>query len=545
MANYSKIYLTFILIFVSLMGFGQDRYVVKYKYKPNSTFNLNEPETFLTPKAIERREKERILPDSTDLPVSPKYIQQVKPLVKRVNYHLKWFNASVVVADEGQVADLEKLPFVKEVELIANKFHEQEISAQSSILKLPLKIKLKSNTEEDYALQNNLLGIPEMHQEGLTGNGLTIAVFDAGFLNTDKIDGMKHLFDNNQIITARDFVTPWSENVFRSETHGTSSLSLIAANDQNTLVSGAYDANYILCITEDVSSEFRVEEYNWARAAEYADSLGVDIINSSLGYNHFDDPAMNYSKEALDGKTAVISQAAFMAGEKGILVVSSVGNSGGNTNTTLTAPADAKGILAVGAVTLDLNRASFSSVGPTADGRIKPDLMALGDGVRLWRVQNGTSTASGTSFSAPQITALAAGIWQGRPHWTKDELIDYLLKSGSQAENPDSYFGYGIPDFFVAYQGEITGEEIVPEKFETVIYPNPTDGNQLYIKFGHMDTCDFTIYDTSGKVLAHNILYRSSNKIPYEASLTSFSSGVYIIQLSEGILRERHKLFIQ
>ncbi len=545
MANYNKIYLTLILTFICIFVYAQDRYVVKYQFKPNSAYQLDEPENFLSPKAIARREKEGITPDSTDLPVSQKYIDQVKTLVNRINYNSKWFNASIVVADENQVAQLEALPFVTDVELIAKKFHAQEVSEQTSILKFPVRIKLKSNTEEDYALQNNLLGIPEMHQEGLTGNGLTIAVFDAGFKNTDKIEGMKHLFDNNQILATRDFVTPWSENVYRTETHGTSSLSLIAANDLNTLVSGAYDAHYILCITEDVSSEYRVEEYNWAKAAEFSDSLGVDIINSSLGYNHFDDPTMNYSKEVLDGKTAVISQAAHLAGEKGILVVSSVGNSGGNTNTTLTAPADAEGILSIGAVSMDLSRSSFSSVGPTADGRIKPELMALGNGVRLWRVENGTSTASGTSFSAPQITALAAGVWQGRPDWTKDELIEYLLKSGSKAENPDSYYGYGIPDFFIAYQGEITGEEIAPETFETVIYPNPTDGNQLYIKFGHLDTCDLTIYDTNGKILSQNTLSRASNKIPYEANLNAFSKGIYIIQLSEGILRERHKLFIQ
>ncbi|WP_200978465.1 S8 family serine peptidase [Echinicola sp. 20G] len=540
---------TALIILQGTMAYGQDRYAIKYKYKPQDTYSLDEPTGFLTQKAMDRREREGVLADSTDLPVAERYIDIIDDMVDNVQYHSKWINASVVVANAEQIEAIKALPFVKEdgVELVAKGFYMNGRSSNSNILKMPVSIQVrgKSKAEEDYAFQNGLLGVPEMHGEGLTGKGITIAVFDGGFMNTDEIVGLKHLFDDNKIIATKDLVTPWSESVYRTETHGTSALSLIAANDVNTLVSGAYGANYILCITEDVASEYRIEEYNWARAAEFADSLGVDIINSSLGYTTFNDPSMNYEKSDLDGKTAVITQAATLAAERGILVVSSAGNEGGGSETTITAPSDAEGILAIGAVSKDLSRASFSSIGPTADGRIKPDLSALGSGVRLWRGSNNTSTASGTSFSAPQIAALAAGIWQGRPHWTKDELIHYLLKSGSQAENPDDQLGYGIPNFDLVYFGEVLDVEEEFEEFQTKIYPNPVNGEELFIQFGNSDQCDFTLIDTNGKVIGQNTLTRNSNRVPYEVQLAAMHTGLYVIELNEGFNKERHKLLIK
>ncbi len=254
---------------------------------------------------------------------------------------------------------------------------------------------------------------------------------------------------------------------------------------------------------------------------------------------------MNYPKDQLDGNTAIVSQAASLAANRGILVVSSAGNSGGSSETTITAPADVEGSLAVGAVTVNLNRATFSSIGPTADGRIKPDLMALGNGVRLWKTSNSTSTSSGTSFSAPQITALAAGIWQGRPHWTKDELIHYILQSGTNAEDPDNEFGYGIPNFLVAYYGEITEVNEVPELVQTEIYPNPSDGHELFIQFGHQGACTFRIFDTNGQIISENSLSRDSNRSPYELEIEKLHAGMYVIELNEGLLTERHKLLIR
>jgi len=540
--------ITLILVTGSV-SFGQDRYVVKYKYKPQTEYSLEEPGAFLTQKALDRRDREGVLADSTDLPVSQQYVDEVRGMVEKILYNSKWFNASIVIATNEQVKKLLDLDFVMEegVELIAKGYYTEGENSRKSLLKSPLNIQIlsKSKTEDDYAFQNGLLGVPEMHAEGLTGFGMTIAVFDGGFLNMEEIEGMRHLLDDEKIIATKDYVHHWSDNVFRADAHGTSALSLIAANDVNTLVSGAYDANYILCITEDVDSEYRIEEYNWARAAEFADSLGTDIISSSLGYTIFSDPSMNYGKSALDGETALITKAASLAGEKGILVVSSAGNDGGSSETTITAPADAKGILSVGAVNMDLTRSSFSSVGPTADGRIKPDVMALGNGVRLLRGSTGSSTSSGTSFSAPQIAALAAGIWQGRPEWTKDELIHYILQSGDNSADPNNEFGYGVPNFELAYFGEVLETENQPEIYETKIYPNPLDGNELFIQFGHQEQCDYTLLDINGRVIGKNTLSRKSNGDPYQIQLTSINTGLYVIELVEGFTAERHKLLIR
>ncbi len=526
---------------------AQDRYAIRYKYKPNTAYSLDQPEAFLTADAIQRRSHEGIPIDSLDLPVSPCNIDQIKPLVKEIIYQSKWMNASVVTATEEQVKLIDKLAIVDTVELVARGFYEEGKRSGGNLLQSNVSIRILSRTsaEEDYAYQNGLIGISEMHQEGLTGEGVKIAVLDGGFMNADKISGLQHLFDNEQIIATKDFVKPWSNDVFRTENHGTAALSLIASNDPENLVSGAYDASYILCITEDVASEYRIEEYNWSRAAEYADSLGTDIISSSLGYRFYDDPRMDYDIEDLDGKTAIISQAANIASSKGIIVITSAGNAGNKTASTISVPADAEGILAIGSVDKNLEASSFSSIGPSADGRIKPDLTTLGRGVWLWHNENGTSTSNGTSYSAPQIAGLVAGIRQGRPEWKKEELLGYLLASGSQAEDPDNYYGYGIPNFHLAYFGQVLDVEKSPEIYQTKIYPNPTDGREFFIQFGAQNNCHYLLYDTQGQIVTKDRLSRQSQKEPYEMEFKRKLSGLYIIELQEGNVRERHKVFIQ
>jgi subtilisin family serine protease len=307
----------------------------------------------------------------------------------------------------------------------------------------------------------------------------------------------------------------------------------MASNEKSKLISGAFQAQYILCITEDVSSEFRIEEYNWIRAAEFSDSLGVDIINSSLGYNIFDDPEMNYSKEDLDGKTAVITIGASMAAYKGILVISSAGNEGNGNWETLTAPADAAGTIAVGSVTNGLIKSSFSSTGPTFDGRLKPDLVAFGSGVTLWRKVEGPTTSSGTSFTSPQIAALAAGLWEARPEWTREQIIQNLLNSGTMAEAPNMEVGFGIPNFLDAYYGEILDLEEYKESELAVVYPNPLDGNQLFVEFGKENQCSFRMTNARGQVVSDLILSRNSPRLPYQIKIENASPGLYFLECRE------------
>ncbi|WP_194775770.1 S8 family peptidase [Pararhodonellum marinum] len=537
--------ITLLIIIISATDqfiYAQNAYAVFYKYKPQEHFSLDNPAEFLGEKALLRRAKEGVVPDSTDLPVSDSYVATLKPMVQKIKYHSKWLNASVVRAEESDLAAILDLPFVDKIDYLAPGPHENGRLGNKSGIKATIEKKNANKKTEDFEFQNSLIGIPQMFAEGLTGAGVTVAVFDGGFFNVNILPAFQHLFDNNQIIATKDLVFEESETVFHSSGHGTNVLSLIAAYQEEAIIGGAYNANYVLCLTEDVRSEYRIEEYNWVRAAEFADSLGTDIINSSLGYYDFDDSSMDYSIIDFDGKTAIISQGAALAAKKGILVVTSVGNYGTRGSSSLTAPSDAEGILSVGSVGSSLERSSFSSMGPTIDGRTKPELVAFGQGVSLLRPNGTVGTTNGTSFSAPQVTALAAGIWEGRPEWTKDQLLDALLNSASQAENPDSAVGYGIPDFYKAYFGEILNLEPESEPVIFSLYPNPLEGQTLYFKYGNTKGCEFTLFDVQGKVIAYEQLKRTDHTSPYEIELGGLKTGLYIVELKGEQVPKRVKL---
>jgi len=511
-------------------GLAQDRYAVHYKYKPNGVFS----ESLLSEKSITRRSRDNVLLDSTDLPVATKYIEAIRPYVNRFIYHSKWLNASIIQASEEAIKDISSLDFVNEVNLVAK---GEGGTLERSTKNYKAKKKKKGNSSatapSDFEFQNSILGISAMHEAGFTGEGVLVAIFDAGFLNVDKIPAFDHLFTEQKIYATKDFVVPDSDNVYRADTHGTGTLSLMAAYDPENLIAGAYGASYILCITEDVDSEYRIEEYNWVKAAEYADSLGVDLINSSLGYNYFDDEGMNYSKEDLDGQTAIITKGANMAAEKGILVVSSAGNEGNISWKTITVPSDAKNILSVGAINSNLNKAGFSSIGPSVDNRIKPELVAYGSGVTLWRQEEGTSSSSGTSFSAPQVEALAAGLREANPNWTNEKLREQILLSGSQFSQPDNELGYGVPDFTRAMFGKLIEDGEPEGESTTRVYPNPLTKDELLIEFGTSINCTMKLFASDGKLVSELELERSKSNFPYSASMEVLNPGIYLVELQD------------
>jgi serine protease AprX len=543
MVNYNKYFLLLLAILVSGTVLAQNRYAVHFKFKPQELYSFNNPQEFLTEKSLERRQRQQIALDSLDFPVSKKYTDAIQSSVDLILYNSHWLNASIVTANPENIPVLESLPFVEKVVFIApGNFSKARLGFNSKAgLNVNFNIKSKKNSAP-YDFQNQVLGIPQMHEAGFKGKGITIAVFDAGFPGVNQVAALAHLFENNQIVGTRDFVHIGNNDVYSKNQHGTNVLSLIAAYDQEFLVSGAPESDYILCITEDVPTEYRIEEYNWVKAAEYADSLGVDIINSSLGYWDFDDPSMDYTINDLDGETAVVTIGASVAANKGILVVTSAGNYGTRGESSLTAPADAKGILAIGAVKSDLTRSSFSSRGPTADGRIKPDVSAFGEQVWVIRSNGVASRGNGTSFSAPQVTALAAGLWQGRPEWTKDDLVENLIRSAHQVEAPDNLLGYGIPDFYKAYFGEILDIVTVDREGHWKVYPNPIEGTDLFISFGSNLKGEFSLIDMHGKIIKREILTRTDLQIPFEVNLPEIRNGVYFVQMQSGKKIQRTKL---
>ena len=531
-------FLVFLLSFGwTTKGLAQDRYAVFFKFKPQKEYSLGSPSKFLTDKAIQRRLREKFPIDSLDLPVTASYIQGISSLSQELLYVSKWLNAAIVVTDAEGKKKMEGLPFVQKVDWVAKGFisrtgnrNSTEVSAAQ-----PKKWVLEQSYRQAaaYDFQNELLGIPAMHQAGFTGKGITVAVFDSGFPGLDKATAFSHVFTNSQVLGQLNVVRPWTKDVFRDNEHGTQVASLILANQAGTLVAGAHQAKVIFAITEDVATEYPIEELNWVRAAEYADSLGVDIINSSLGYLDFDEPSLTYTKSQLDGKTTYVTRGATLAAKRGILVVNSVGNYGSAGSSSLVAPADADGILAVGAVNSSSTVSSFSSRGPTADGRIKPELVAFGQSPVLIRGSGQVGAASGTSFSAPQIAALAAGLWQAKPEWTKDELLTNLLKSGSQYATPDQNLGYGIPNFRSAFYGALLGlnEEV---ELGSNVYPNPLRTESLSIRFGKELRMTLQILDSSGRKVVERVGERSAVKDAYLFNLAELPSGMYFIQLLDG-----------
>ncbi|MEZ5172243.1 MAG: S8 family serine peptidase [Bacteroidia bacterium] len=321
--------------------------------------------------------------------------------------------------------------------------------------------------------QIKMLNGHKLHQLGYRGEGITIAVLDAGFYKVNEFVFFDSLRTKGRILGTRDFVEG-GESVYEDNTHGLSVLSTMAANYPGIFVGTAPDASYWLLRTEDADSEFLIEEDNWVRGAEFADSVGADIINSSLGYTNFDDPETSHTYSQLDGNTTVITRAADLVASKGILVVNSAGNSGADPWKYIGAPADGDSVLTIGAVTSEGKYASFSSRGPSADGRIKPNVTAMGQGTLVVNSGGSVGRSNGTSFSSPVTAGMVACLWQAHPEAGMMQVFKAIEKSASQAENPDDYLGFGIPDFMKAHQilARLAEEKTKPDSIVNV-YPNP------------------------------------------------------------------------
>lgn len=298
-----------------------------------------------------------------------------------------------------------------------------------------------------------------------SGKGIKIAVFDAGFTGLNEIDFYQNLEANGQILHTENIVQP-TEDVFRKSQHGTNVFSIIYGPKNYNLIKGAVDAEYALFLTEDVDRERLVEEYYWLKAAEKSEELGINIINSSLGYTEFDEASENHKHQDLDGKTSIVSRAALEAARKGILVVTSAGNSGNDTWRKISCPADADSILAVGATDSNGKVANFSSQGYSADGRIKPDVSAQGVSVALVSANAETLYGNGTSFSSPIIAALAAKIWENCQNCNAQEIRQIIINASSQKLSPDSLLGYGIPKMNAIIK------KLMPQKLN--VFPNPS-----------------------------------------------------------------------
>jgi len=511
--------LLLIFCLASISALSQtNRYMVFFADKTGTPYSLSNPQAYLSDKALERRANQQIAIQENDLPVSPTYVQLLKDEGVNVLYTTRWMNGALIESDEALIASLEALSFVDSVRLVAPGV--KNIGGRTSR-------KLTSREGEASAtdVQTQMLGIPFMHESGFRGEGITIAVFDGGFLAVNTAPGFEQLRNEGRLNldVSYDFVGNQTD-VFRYHDHGTRALSAIAGFS-DTFLSGAYKSNIQLYITEDVTSEYRVEEYNWLFAAERADSAGVDIINTSLGYSVFYDPTMDYTPQQMDGATAVITRAANVAASKGMLLITSAGNEGNFPWRIITAPADSPNTLAVGAITSTGMKSGFSSVGPSADGRVKPDVVALGTGVTVINGSGNEIQSNGTSFSGPLITSLAAGIWQKYPEFTNYQVMDAIRLIGSQASAPDSLLGYGIPHF-----ERLTILNAAPEVVYTFdVYPNPAISNLSISSSTYSGMAEITLMDYFGKQWLTE--YAVVSEEPVVLNVDSLATGFYFLQL--------------
>ena len=445
-----------------------------YRYylrdKQGCGFSLDHPARFLSVKAIERRKRQRLRADSTDLPVSRRYVDLLRTPDTEVLGTSRWNNTVVVrSADSLLLERLGRQPFVREARMVWHSPDSLPKAGDEDVKWTVRKSfqKWDSVKNDPYGMsrpQVEMLGGDRLHEIGLRGEGMTIAVLDGGFLNVHRIGCLSGV----HIAGVKDFVEPWrtpddaadwsgqqpvrqTEAFFEGMDHGTRVLSVLAADAPEVMMGTAPKASYWLLRCEDPATEQPVEEDYWAMAAEYADSVGADVISSSLGYNEYDKHLGSYRLKDLDGQTALISRTASMLARKGMVLCNSAGNSGMSTWKKIGVPADAHDILTVGAINKDGRIAAFSSVGPSQDLRVKPDVVAIGAPAALVNGKGMLAHDMGTSFSTPVVAGLVACLWQGLRQKTALEIIELVRHTARQYESPDNVYGYGTPDFWQAY----------------------------------------------------------------------------------------------
>lgn len=529
-------WLTGLLLLSQLSGFGQTtrKYLVLLRDKTGTPYSADRPDQFLSQRAVLRRQKQAIPVLERDLPVNPAYVTQLRQAGAKIWFTSRWLNAVLIDATDATLASVRQLPVVKGLEF-GRSLANARLDATAPLTSAGMDKRagkfgdvqpLSYGTSQEQVRQ---LGVDNMHQQGYRGESILIGVLDSGFLNANKVGFLKPLFDEGRVLATYDFVRKETA-VYEDDSHGLSCLSAIAATADNRLYGTAFRANFVLLRTEDAGSESRVEEANWLFGAEYADSAGVDVISSSLGYTQFDDASTNYTYASMDGKTALSTRAAQIAAETGMVVVVAAGNEGGSAWRYISAPSDAAAVLAIGAVDQAGRRAGFSSVGPSADGRVKPDVVARGLGTVIGSPGGQIVTGNGTSFAAPLVAGLVAGFWQAHPRLTAAQVTNAFRQSGSQFANFDDQLGYGIPNF---ERASVLAESLS----QLLVYPNPfTESEPLSVIWGEVATnvpLDATLTDLTGRILWRR-QYSAGGLAAFALPNLNLSAGMYVMTLVAG-----------
>ena len=496
LSNIVKIVL---FLFPSLL-FGQDRYWVFFEDKDEAieSFQFSD---FLSSASLQRRAEQEIDIHINDFPVSLSYINEIKDLGFEVYRSSRWLNAiSVIIEHKNDLVLISELDFVSKIQKVKSYYRRAIVD------EVGFDQKVVANSYGPSYGQIAQLNGHLVHEQGHKGQGIIIAVMDASFYRVDDLRMFDSLWTNNQILDTWDFVLNQELN-YDIDTigyHGTMVLSCMGGNMQDSLIGTAPNASYMLFRTEDTSSETLTEEDNWVAAAEQADALGAHVINTSLGYSNLtDDPENTHTYSDMDGNTTVITIAADIAASKGMLVVNSAGNSGGSEWYYITAPADGDSVLTIGAIGADSVLTSFSSHGPTADGRMKPNVVAQGLFSVVCNLEDGIRTANGTSFSSPIIAGMAASVWSAMPEVSSMDLFNLIQESGHLFPEGNNDYGYGVPNFYELLQYVSIDDEFVNSKS---VYPNPFE-NYIMVDlsvFENSEKIELTVFNHLGQLVYFN-----------------------------------------
>ena len=522
-----------LIVGVAYSQIAPDRYWVQFTDKNNTPYSIDRPEEFLSERSIQRRIKYGVALDEKDIPVNPSYIEAVENAGATILNPSKWLNGVTIETNSESVLNaIEKLPFVKKTRALHDEPLKQMIKNESFMYEMNAESVVDMDVVRGHygkaQTQIELLNGIALHDMGYQGEGMWIGICDSGYEGADVHDIFQNMRDENRLLGTKDFVYK-NGIVYSDDHHGTACLGLMAGYKPGTYVGTAPKASYFLCRTENINSENIIEEYNWVSAAEYMDSIGIDMISTSLGYISFDNPEASHAYSDFDGKTCIITIGAEIASSRGILCVAAAGNEGDNDFPYVGGPGDGKNVLTVGGVKADGTRAGFSSIGPTYDGRIKPDVMSFAYAVTVASPGNNFYEGNGTSFAAPSLAGMLACYWQARRDAPEGKIREVIKKSSNNYSSPNNEYGYGIPDFEKALDMlNLENCDIFDEKPLFYVYPNPSNG-MVNFNLNYDVNVIVQVFDMLGKMVYifdnHNGDFAELN-----AFLSNLDEGVYMIK---------------
>jgi hypothetical protein len=544
------LFFVFVFIFTSSSQAQFSKYIIKFKDKAGTPFSVNEPSQYLSARSILRRTRQKIAIDESDLPVTPRYLDSVRLSGNVTILNIsKWLNqVAISTTDSNALAKINSFSFVDGTQPLmrttsgrfsAHKKFNEELNTRST-----QQVSAVNENHYDYGNSFSQIHIHEgefLHNSGFHGEGMLLAIMDAGFFHYQTITAFDSVRNSNRVAETYDFVNN-ETSVNEDHPHGMECFSIIAGNLPGQFVGSCPNATFYLYRTEDGATEYPIEEQNWVAAAERADSIGVDVFSTSLGYTTFDNSIFNHSYGDMNGNTTIIARGCDFAAKKGIISVVAAGNEGTSSWHFITTPADADSCLTVGAVNNTGVPSSFSSYGPSSDGQVKPTVASVGEGTAFIGTDGQPAIGNGTSFATPNMAGLVTCLWQAFPDFTNMDIIEAVKKSSSIFTTPNDRIGYGIPDFHKAFD-DLSRQRAVKNAGNVLTndwikaFPNPfKESFSLIFNPSNSGTATVKLYDASGRLYTKktiSIIAGQPQSILFD-HIQPISRGIYFLKYNDG-----------